>query len=157
MNELTSRIGLLIVTLIGLASSTGYLLNITELKMIGQMTGSSPSPLVFNQFNGLEYWASKGTVVLTQKDGRSTSLPVDHTFYQAVRGPHLRKIAAIIPLSLAPVLNEGHLNQNLQALFCRGLLNAELGIQGDVDSVALFVESPTRGREFTWRNHYVCR
>ncbi len=147
---------LLIITLVGVIGSLGYILKIPEMQLLGYLTAASPTPLVFNQFNGLEYWASNGKVDLVFADGSQASFPFDQKLFHKIRGPHIRKIAAIIPFSLAPVLNDAQVTAQVSAAFCRGLLAPDIGLNKRVASVQLSIESPTKGREFKWQRRYQC-
>lgn len=145
------------VVMVGMTSSLGFFLRSPALKRVGYASAASPAPFVFNQFRGLEYWASEVQIQLSMKDGSTRSIDADHRFYSVVGDNHTLRMAYIIPTVLSPRLAPAFGCSAMVYGFCRSkTLGRRFGVGGEVQEIHLLFRFTGAKEEQVWTKKCQC-
>lgn len=137
---------------LGLVQAAGFLLDVSALRGLGQITAASPLPFVFSSFRGLETFAQDFVVRLTRADGTVATHVVTPKLYAKLDGPYNRRNTYGAVMSYGPALTEPTERQWVKdvmgyGLCGRGPLAQKFGEQSAIVAVAVEVKTKTRGRE----------
>lgn len=153
----SNAIKAVLLTAIGLSGSLGALLDWQWLRLAGHFTAAAPMPLVFDRYRGLDHWALQGALDLVLENGHHFPLPIDYGLFARIRGPHIRKIAYVIPSSYAPVISREQVFHALRIGLCgQGELAEDLGLPAPVREIRLSLRSSSVASELTWQDTTTC-
>jgi apolipoprotein N-acyltransferase len=154
----------LVLTTVGLLCSFGTLLNWSTVTVLGHVSGASPAPLVFNTFQGINYWAHDWSVELLGRKLKRVSHRIDAEVFNKIPGPHLHHMAYAIPFAFAPVYPREFWEPAIKAGFCESggrppILAQILEFDESVGSVKLTINErvPANGNPLrSWEYRVVC-
>ncbi len=151
--------GLLSVVILGAASllaPVGYLLELPRARALGEASGVSPLPLVFDGDGGAEYWATRLEVLAFRTDGTVESRTLRRGTFGRVDGPHRLQLATALPLSAGELFPSGSLDATLHFGFCsNGPLATALDLPQDLREVVVQRPAGSQGR-VRWRSSVRC-
>lgn len=133
-----TKIGALLLVIIGLLQIAGDLLHLPAIKILGLALQASPAPKVFTAQNGFETYSSNFYIDWTDKENHLHSLHLTPDIYHQIQGPYNRRNAYGAALSYAPVFNSNPktvpmLDSVMQYAFCnKKPILKELGINPDL-------------------------
>ena len=142
---------------VGFLQMAGWIFGLNQIEMLGRLTGASPLPLVFNQVEGLEYWASGFDVHLKMENGTNRDFKITPALFSKVHGPHLLHMAYAMPFAFSPIAPAEFWEPPLRYGLCRpGKLAQDFEIQGVIRSVTLRISSQSGGKERHWDRGVEC-
>ena len=99
-----TRLGVVLLLVLGLAQMTGDVLGITPLKAVAGATAASPMPKVFSAVQGFETFTTLFLIEWDDTDGVHHSLEITAELNQRFKGPYNRRNIYGAALSYGPVL-----------------------------------------------------
>lgn len=93
-----------LVLAIGALQIVGYLLDISAVRRLGQITAASPLPLVFSHFRGLETFSPRFEVLVTSPQGEPLEIPITPSTYSELGGPYNRRNVYGVAFAFGAVL-----------------------------------------------------
>ena len=109
---------IMILISLGLSQPLGHLTHHNLLETLGRMTGVSPLPLVFDSPDGFEYWSSEYEFTFLEQGRPPEIRKGTSEIFRNLSGPHLLKLAYLIPLAFSPHLPQGFWEPILSYGFC---------------------------------------
>lgn len=106
----------MIVVLVGLLQSIGYIINSASIRNTGNLTVASPLPLVFTTVKGIETFAQEFFLVYEQNE-KTVSLKITPEVYSKLSHSYNLRNAIGAAVSYAPVLPDGLRNSALNYSF----------------------------------------
>lgn len=151
------RILVAALALIGISEPLGSMLHLPSLRALGRITSASNSPLVFNQVEGIEFWANEYSFELRSRDGSVQDLPVTNDVLSRIRGPHTRTAAYVVPIGLGAIYGPNLFLAPLRYGLCgRGPLARDLRIDTDLESAVIHIRSGSPGDDRAWALRVPC-
>lgn len=152
-----------ILLLIGTLGFVGFTFNSTNLKGVAFTTGSSPLPLVFSAYNGMETFSTSFEIEAEIVTGEKLNIPVDHTLYANIKGPYnLRNVYGVM-FSHGPFFPTEQLiklrQQVLEYGICQGNIPFDLNYEV-VKKVTIIVKSNSashKNSDKKWLMEISCR
>jgi hypothetical protein len=150
-------LGAIALLAVGLLQMMGDASGIVALKGIGAATAASPLPKVFSDVRGLEPFASRFTLLVTDAAGAETAREITPQLYGRLGGPYNRRNVYGAALSYAPRLPE----PLWRSVYCYGLgpggpLRRNFGVPDDAARVRVAIATRTRGRTDAWVLEAAC-
>jgi hypothetical protein len=140
----------LLVIAIGLLQSIGYVTGCKVVRQLGQVSGSSPLPIVFTEVKGLETFASSFFIQFTNKAGAREEVLITPAMYSRLKGPYNRRNVYGAVISYGPVLKKELWEPVLSYGICRGVLQREMGLPLNGSDYAIRIKTNTAGRADEW-------
>ena len=142
---------------VGIIQPVGYLIDSRIIRGIGAATAASPLPIVFSDAKGLETFASRFTLIATQRNGTRTSIAITPELYNRFEGPYNRRNVYGAAISYGPRLPKPVWKSVLHYGFCQpGPLAESLGLDKNLAVVEILLESKTAGRPAKWELEVAC-
>jgi hypothetical protein len=140
----------LLVT-IGSLHIVGYSLNNEAIKGVAFATSSSPLPLVFSAYNGIETFSTSFEFNVVTKNYTKINMCMDNKLYSKLKGPYNRRNVFGVIFSHGPFFNKLNMIKKRQQIlywgFCYpGSLASEFGINSIFNTTVL-IKSKTIGNE----------
>lgn len=140
------------LVLIGISEPLGVIFSSTRLRTAGRMSSASNCPLVFNQVDGIEFWANSYAFELRGRDGATLFVPATRDVIGRIGGPHTRTAAFVVPIGLGPVSSAIDYQRPLQFGLCdRGPLITALGYDEPIVEASIRVKSGSPNDSREWR------
>lgn len=152
-----TRIFTALLLLVGVSEPIGSALRLSSLREFGRLTSASNSPLVFNQVEGVEFWANRFRFEFHDAAGRIVDLPVTNDVLASILGPHTRTAAYVVPIGLGSIAGQGLYIPPLRYGFCfNGPLARDLRYHEVMKSVTIRIESGSPMDQRRWALHIPC-
>lgn len=149
----------ILLILVGFISIFGKLIGNEKMIGLGFISASSPLPLVFSQFRGVEGFALS-YIIDYQVDGSWKKLKISPEVYAQLAGPYNRRNVFGAAMAGAPMLTgkkESRLIKRLHKYsLCDGPLAKELGIDKNSSRFIVHIKSETLNDNRTWKVETHC-
>lgn len=144
-----------ILLITGCISTFGLTINSHTVKYIGFISGSSPLPLVFSAYNGVETFSTEISLHGRFKDGEELNLTMTRELYAKLKGPYNRRNMYGVMFSHGPFFTDPQLVQMrdevLKHSMCAipgrksGHLIKEFGYDQELSHAIIKIQSKTQG------------
>lgn len=152
------------ILVVGCLQPVGYLFNSPNIRGLGLVTVSSPLPLVFSSYNGVETFSTMFTLNVTTHDNITTSVPMSLDLCNMIDGPYNRRNVYGAIFSHGPFFVTENLIRLRQQILDYGVCKDGLSISSwhdvfkQVKAVTVIVASKTIGNENKqWLMHISCQ
>ena len=136
-----------LILIVGVINVTGYLLYSPGLQALSLMTASSPLPLVFTTYKGIETFSFDYRVVINN----STQIDLAE-FYREIDGPYARRNIYGAMFSYGPLFTDDNLIKIRNGILHWGICNKKFSNNpvileklGHIDRVNIIAKSKTAG------------
>jgi len=152
------RITILLLICLGMSQGVGHLLQWNLAENIGEISRSSPLPLVFSA-GSYEYYASNVVIEVTLDDGSSYSQKLKPGDIHHISGPFARYNAYALVLTYFPDLPGEIVAPYLRYGFCRSRLlwPEKVPENSIVQEALIMVSSNTSGDNRRWQLRFICQ
>lgn len=141
----------LLLVLIGLIQSIGYLTGQPWLKSIGVMSVSSPLPIVFTEQKALETFANDFFLEYEDKKGVKQSIQLTSALYKKLNAPYNYRNVLGAAISYGPVLPKPVVNSVLEYAFQNpGNISLALGLDVPLKNASIVIKTKTIGKDETY-------
>lgn len=149
---------------LGCLPAVGVVAHQPLLTAAGMTIGAAPNPFVFNEFEGINYWAHDAELELLGRDLQRQKVKIDAKLFARLPGPHLYHMAIAVPFAFAPVYPREYWVSALQWGFCsadqsEAPLRSLVGASGPIASVKLSIKERIAAdgkRSRDWEYRIVC-
>ena len=144
---------IVLILFIGCLQPIGYIFNLPHIKAFGLITASSPLPLVFSSYNGVETFSTEFTLNVTNHDNATIYLPMSLDLYNMIQGPYNRRNVYGAVFSHGPFFLTPNLIHVRNQVLYYGICKNGLSIKSwgemftHVKTVTVIVTSKTMGNE----------
>lgn len=152
-----NNIIVLFLLLLGSLNTIGFILNSNTIKGIAFATASSPLPLVFSAYNGVETFSAKYSLNISVANGTNIMLELDNKIYGKLTGPYNRRNVYGAMFSHAPFFTDIKLILLRELLLKRSICDNEFSKvsflkdfgfhQDKILKMEVLVKSQTKGNE----------
>jgi len=140
----------LIVVMLGLFQSIGYLCHMPLMKKIGLLTVASPLPLVFGQVKGVETFASDFYLNYQNTQNQQCQVKITPKLYAKLKGPYQYRNVVGAAISYGPVLPKKIVQAVLHYHLVEPGTFAEIVSEPYLITPSIIVKTRTYGRKDVW-------
>ncbi len=149
MNRTNIAAGFLLA--LGLLQMAGYVTGFQPLRAIGAATVASPLPIVFSDVKGLETFASRFSMHIQTRSGRTLDFVITPEIYARLKGAYNRRNVYGAALSYGPRLPEKIWKSVFEYGLCAGgPLAKAFQVEEPVSAASLNIQTQTHGRSDAW-------
>lgn len=140
----------ILLVLVGLMQSIGFIIDSKSIKQLGAVTVASPLPIVFTQQKGfLETFASEFTLVYNEK-GKQIRVPITPELYSKLDKPYNYRNVLGAAISYGPILPKPLVDSVLNYAFVTpGEVSKAFGL-GVLKEAHIELRSKTKGVDKTY-------
>ena len=149
------KIPIILLILLGLLQSFGYVIDSDVIRNVGIVSVASPLPLVFHQVKGVETFASDFTLMYQDVDGNNVSRKITPEYYSTWEGPYNWRNVYGAAISYGPILDQKLWEEILTHGFCEDQ-NIRSTLENPGDYFEILIESRTANRNDQWRLEVKC-
>lgn len=146
----------ILVLVIGLLQTIGYLTKIKVIRDLGAVTCSSPLPIVFTEVRGVEAYASDFYLEFKTEEGLLEQIKLTPEIYSKLKGPYNRRNVYGAAIAGAPILPETLWKPILTYGLCNNILKEELQIPVTNNDFSVKITTRTKGRDDRWNLKIDC-
>ncbi|MFN0116867.1 MAG: hypothetical protein ACKVQC_01060 [Elusimicrobiota bacterium] len=140
-----------LLVILGLVQSVGFVTQLPWLKGVGLLTVASPLPIVFTQQKGVETFAHEFSIQYVDEDGSQNKIPITPTLYSRFNAPYQYRNILGAAISYGPILPEPLWKPVLNFAFINpGKLSHSLGILPPKKVKAIHLKTKTANRNDSW-------
>ena len=144
-----------LLVLWGCANSAAFLCNEDRLRGVGFASVSSPLPLVFSSYQGVETFTTTFDLEAPLQNGTIVRREIDASLYGKIGGAYNRRNVYGVLFSHGPFFEKKELialrDEVLHYGVCEpGVLVEEFGFDSRVEGFEVVVKSKTRGEDGVW-------
>lgn len=145
---------IILLIILGLTQSIGFITSNDTIRGVGQLTVASPLPLVFNDVNGVETFASDFFLTYTINES-DTTIQITPKVYAQWDGAYNWRNVYGAAISYGPILPKNVTTEILDHGFCNGVLQERI-TEDKWDSYEVLIKTKTNGRNDEWRLTGTC-
>ncbi len=140
----------ILIIAIGLLQTIGYLSRIKIIKQLGQITCSSPLPIVFTEVKGVETFASDFYIEFINYTGEREVIKITPNMYSKLKGPYNRRNIFGAAISYGPILKKEIWETIFKYGFCKKKILEEMMLPLNGNNYSVRIKTKTAGRNNEW-------